>query len=71
MLTGMKAIALLLSAMLASSIAPNSARAADTGKLATKVLHVNAGEVTADSGTYDYFIEKTAAGDERAALTAG
>ncbi len=40
-------------------------------KLATKVLHVNAGTVTGYPGGYDYFIEKTAAGDERAALTAG
>jgi ATP-binding cassette subfamily F protein 3 len=41
-------------------------------KLATKVLHVNAGHVTPYSGGYDYFLEKTEAlEDERAALTAG
>ena len=40
-------------------------------KLATKVLHVNSGEVIPYSGNYDYFLEK--AGilvDERAALVA-
>jgi ATP-binding cassette, subfamily F, member 3 len=40
-------------------------------KLATKVLHVTAGQVRPYPGGYDYFLEKTAAGDERAALTAG
>ena len=39
-------------------------------KLATKVLHVNNGQVTPYPGGYDYFLEKTAAGDERAAITA-
>ena len=40
-------------------------------KLATKVLHVNAGSVTPYPGGYDYFIEKHGAiGNERAALTA-
>jgi len=40
-------------------------------RLATKVLHVNAGEVTSYTGSYDYFLEKTGAlEDERAALTA-
>jgi ATP-binding cassette subfamily F protein 3 len=40
-------------------------------RLATKVLHVNAGRVKAYSGGYDYFLEKTGAGDdERGALTA-
>jgi len=40
--------------------------------LATKVLHVNAGQVTAYAGGYDYFLEKTGAPDDaRAALTAG
>ncbi len=40
-------------------------------KLATKVLHVNAGEVVAYVGGYDYFLEKTGAADDaRAALTA-
>jgi len=41
-------------------------------KLATKVLHVNAGKVTGYPGGYDYFLEKTGAlDDERAAITAG
>jgi len=40
-------------------------------KLATKVLHVSGGEVRPYPGGYDYFLEKTAAGDARAALTAG
>ena len=40
--------------------------------LATKVLHVSAGQVTPYVGGYDYFLEKTGtAGDARAALTAG
>jgi ATP-binding cassette subfamily F protein 3 len=40
-------------------------------KLATKVLHVNAGQVVPYVGGYDYFLEKTgAAEDARAALTA-
>jgi len=40
--------------------------------LATKVLHVNAGQVTPYVGGYDYFLEKTGAADDaRAALTAG
>lgn len=40
--------------------------------LATKVLHVNAGQITPYSGNYDYFLEKTGAlDDERSALTAG
>ncbi|HYE33271.1 MAG TPA: ABC-F family ATP-binding cassette domain-containing protein [Methylomirabilota bacterium] len=40
-------------------------------KLATKVLHVNAGQVTAYLGSYDYFVEKTGGlGDDRAALVA-
>jgi ATP-binding cassette subfamily F protein 3 len=39
--------------------------------LATKVLHVNSGRITAYGGGYDYFLEKTGAmDDERAALTA-
>jgi ATP-binding cassette subfamily F protein 3 len=39
--------------------------------LATRVLHVNAGEVTSYVGSYDYFLEKTdATEDARAALTA-
>ncbi|MBK7997451.1 MAG: ABC-F family ATP-binding cassette domain-containing protein [Verrucomicrobia bacterium] len=41
-------------------------------KLATKVLHVNAGRVTAYVGDYEYFLEKTGTADDaRAALTAG
>jgi ATP-binding cassette subfamily F protein 3 len=40
-------------------------------KLATKVLHVNAGQITPYVGGYDYFLEKTGSGkDMRAALTA-
>jgi ATP-binding cassette subfamily F protein 3 len=40
-------------------------------KLATKVLHVNAGHVAPYPGGYDYFLEKSGAlNDERAALTA-
>jgi ATP-binding cassette, subfamily F, member 3 len=40
-------------------------------KLATKVVHVNAGQLTAYVGGYDYFLEKTGAmEDMRAALTA-
>ena len=40
-------------------------------KLATKVLHVNAGQLTSYVGGYDYFLEKTGTvRDERAALTA-
>jgi ATP-binding cassette subfamily F protein 3 len=40
-------------------------------KLATKVLHVNAGQITSYVGGYDYFLEKTnTIQDMRAALTA-
>ena len=40
-------------------------------KLATKVLHVNAGRITSYVGGYDYFLEKTGTVEEgRAALTA-
>jgi ATP-binding cassette subfamily F protein 3 len=43
-------------------------------KLATKVLHVNAGQVSAYPGSYDYFVEKTGGlgddRDDRAALIA-
>jgi ATP-binding cassette subfamily F protein 3 len=40
-------------------------------KLATKVLHVNAGQITSYAGGYDYFLEKTGAEENmRAALTA-
>ncbi len=38
--------------------------------LATKVLHVNAGQIKSYPGNYDYFLEKIGAGDDaRAALT--
>jgi ATP-binding cassette subfamily F protein 3 len=38
--------------------------------LATKLLHINAGQVKSYPGNYDYFLEKIgAAGDARAALT--
>ena len=41
-------------------------------QLATKVLHVRAGQVSPYPGGYDYFLEKIGAlDDERAALTAG
>jgi len=39
-------------------------------KLATKVLHVSQGKVIPYSGGYDYFLEKSGAIDDRAALTA-
>jgi len=39
--------------------------------LATKVLHVQNGTVRAYPGNFDYFLEKSAAGDAREALTAG
>jgi ATP-binding cassette, subfamily F, member 3 len=40
-------------------------------RLANKVLHVNNGQVRSYPGGYDYFLEKTEAGqDARAALTA-
>jgi ATP-binding cassette subfamily F protein 3 len=39
--------------------------------LATKVVHVNAGQLTPYAGGYDYYLEKTKAGSARAALTAG
>jgi ATP-binding cassette subfamily F protein 3 len=40
-------------------------------RLATKVLHVNSGQLTPYAGGYDYFLEKTGAGlNDRAALTA-
>jgi ATP-binding cassette subfamily F protein 3 len=39
-------------------------------KLATKTLHVTGGQARPYPGGYDYFLEKTALGDERAALTA-
>ena len=40
-------------------------------QIATKVLHVNAGQITPYSGGYEYFLEKSGGlADERAALTA-
>ncbi|HVK59744.1 MAG TPA: ABC transporter ATP-binding protein, partial [Candidatus Kapabacteria bacterium] len=40
-------------------------------KLATKVLHVNAGQISQYCGSYDYFVEKTGGlKDDRAALIA-
>ncbi len=39
--------------------------------LAEQVLHVNAGRLTAYAGNYDYYLEKSRATNERAALTAG
>lgn len=38
--------------------------------LATKVLHINAGKVTAYAGGYDYFLEKSGQDDARAAIVA-
>jgi ATP-binding cassette subfamily F protein 3 len=38
-------------------------------KLATKVLHICDGQVSPYAGGYDYFLEKSGAADERAALT--
>jgi ATP-binding cassette subfamily F protein 3 len=40
--------------------------------LATKVLHINAGQVTPYAGGYDYYLEKTGAEENaRAAVIAG
>ncbi|MDX2185343.1 MAG: ABC-F family ATP-binding cassette domain-containing protein [Opitutaceae bacterium] len=39
--------------------------------LAEQVLHVNAGRLTPYAGNYDYYLEKSRATNERAALTAG
>jgi ATP-binding cassette subfamily F protein 3 len=39
--------------------------------LALNVLHVNAGRLTPYAGDYDYYLEKSRATNERAALTAG
>ncbi|HLB33409.1 MAG TPA: ABC-F family ATP-binding cassette domain-containing protein [Chthoniobacterales bacterium] len=38
--------------------------------LATSVLHINAGKITPYSGNYDYYLEKSGALSERAALVA-
>ncbi|MEN9284657.1 MAG: hypothetical protein RLZZ179_2150 [Verrucomicrobiota bacterium] len=40
-------------------------------KVATTVLHVSAGEVTPYAGDYQYYLEKSRATSERAALTSG
>jgi ATP-binding cassette subfamily F protein 3 len=39
--------------------------------VAKAVLHVNSGRLTPYAGDYDYYLEKSKAGNERAALTAG
>jgi ATP-binding cassette subfamily F protein 3 len=39
--------------------------------LAGNVLHVHSGRLTPYAGDYDYYLEKSKAGDARAALTAG
>jgi ATP-binding cassette subfamily F protein 3 len=39
--------------------------------LASNVLHVHSGRLTPYAGNYDYYLEKSRAGDARAALTAG
>jgi ATP-binding cassette subfamily F protein 3 len=39
--------------------------------IATSVLHINAGQLTPYAGDYQYYLDKTQAGSERAALTAG
>ena len=39
--------------------------------LAKNVLHVHSGRLTPYAGDYDYYLEKSRAGDARAALTAG
>jgi ATP-binding cassette, subfamily F, member 3 len=39
--------------------------------VAQNVLHVHSGRLTPYAGDYDYYLEKSKAGDERAALTAG
>ncbi len=39
--------------------------------LAQSVLHVHAGRLTAYAGNYDYYLDKSKAGNARAALTAG
>ncbi|MGH7997682.1 MAG: ABC-F family ATP-binding cassette domain-containing protein, partial [Opitutaceae bacterium] len=40
-------------------------------QVAQRVLHVHAGKLTPYAGDYDYYLEKSRAGDARAALTAG
>jgi len=39
--------------------------------VAKKVLHVQAGRLTAYAGDYDYYLDKSKSGDARSALTAG
>ena len=39
--------------------------------IATTVLHIGAGKLTPYAGDYQYYLDKTRAGSERAALTAG
>ena len=39
--------------------------------LANQVLHVHAGRLTPYAGNYDYYLDKSRAGNERAALTVG
>jgi ATP-binding cassette, subfamily F, member 3 len=39
--------------------------------IAQRVLHISAGKLTPYAGGYQYYLDKTKAGDERAALTAG
>ena len=39
--------------------------------IATSVLHISAGELTPYPGNYDYYLDKSRASSERAALTAG
>jgi ATP-binding cassette subfamily F protein 3 len=39
--------------------------------IASSVLHINAGQITSYAGDYQYYLDKTQAGSERAALTAG
>src|SRR6185369_8247563 len=39
--------------------------------LAQTVLHVHSGRLTPYAGNYDYYLEKSKAGNARAALTAG
>ena len=39
--------------------------------IATSVLHINAGQLTPYAGDYQYYLDKSKATSERAALTAG
>ena len=39
--------------------------------IATSVLHINAGQLTPYAGDYQYYLDKSRAGSERSALTAG